>query len=152
MPNAVAIAIIDESFIELHPTIVAAQEIETCHCLEPEQRERYIRLDCISVGQDVTHDEMRLRHHFLPEELKCFLARERLRDPIVDALDTAEVFVPEDRHVREHRQGINRWRRRFRSKHVSVANAHPGLFAERGVEVRHGALENAARRATQSWI
>ena len=35
---------------------------------------------------------------------------------------------------------------------MSVANAHPGLLAERGVEVRHGALENAARRTTQSRI
>src|SRR6267154_1709078 len=99
--------------------------------------------------QDITHDEMRLRHHFLSEKLERFLPRQRLRDPVINALDTAEVFVPEDWHIREHGQGIDRGRRGFRREDMSVSNAHPRLLAERGVEVRHGALENAARRATK---
>src|SRR5450830_165527 len=128
MPYAAAVAIIDKSLVELHPTLIAPEKVETCHRLEPHQRERDIRLDCIPVRQDVTHDEVRLRHHFLSEELEHLLAREWLRDPVVDALDTAEVLVPEDRHVGEHRKGIDRWRGGFRRKHVRVADPHPRLL------------------------
>src|SRR5258706_14432718 len=95
---------------------------------------------------------MRLRDHFLSEKLECFLARQRLRDPIINALDTAEVFVPEDWHIGEHRQGVDLGGRRIIKEEVSVPDAHPRLLAERGVEVRHGTLENAARRATKTRI
>src|SRR5712671_778544 len=113
MPDTAAVAIVDEPLVELQPPVVSAQEVETRHRLEPHQSERYVGLHRVSMRQYVAHDEMRLRDHLLSEELHRFLTRKCLGDPIVNALDSAEVLVPEDRHVCEHRQGIDRWRRRL---------------------------------------
>src|SRR5207244_10284141 len=112
MPDAVAIAIIDESLVKLHPAVIATQEIETRHRLQPRQGERYVRIDGVTMGKNVAHDQMRLRDHFLPEQLDDLLTRQGLSDPVVDPLDLAEMLVTEDRHAREHSQrGDRGWSR-----------------------------------------
>jgi len=62
------------------------------------------------------------------------------------------VLVPEDRHVREHRQREDRRRRRLRRENVRIADPHPRLFAERRVQIGDGSLEDPPRRAAQSRI
>src|SRR4051812_11539883 len=96
MPHAVAIAVVDESLVQLHPAIVAAQEIEARHRLQPVESKWHIRLHCVSMRQHIAHDQMRLRHHLLAEQLYYFLSRQRLGDPGIDALDFAEMLVAEN--------------------------------------------------------
>src|SRR6266513_556494 len=114
MPDAVAIPVVDESLVEPVPAFVATEEIETRHRLQPQERERYIGVHSVPVRKYVTHDEVRLRDHFLPKKLDSLLPRQRLGYPVIDALDLAEVLVSKDRHVRKHRQGVDRWRCRLR--------------------------------------
>src|SRR2546423_2050459 len=56
MPNSRAVAVVDEPLKQFHPAFVAAQEVETSHCLEPDKREGYVGLDRVTVRQHVAHD------------------------------------------------------------------------------------------------
>src|SRR4051812_26268425 len=82
MPDTTAVAIVDKALVQFHPAVVASKEIQTGHRFQPEQRERHISFNRIPMGQDVSHYEMRLRDHFLAEELHRILPRKRLGDPV----------------------------------------------------------------------
>ena len=95
---------------------------------------------------------MRLIDHLLSDELNRILSRMWLRDVRVDSLDLGVILVPEDRHVREHRQRVKRWRRRFGRENMHVADADPGLFREWRIEITVDALENSPRSAAEAWV
>ena len=71
---------------------------------------------------------------------------------MVDALDFTEMLVTENRHVGQHRQRVDRGRRRLGGEHVRVADAHPRLLAERGFEIDDSTLENSTSRTAQARI
>jgi hypothetical protein len=100
----------------------------------------------------VAENEVRLLDNLLADELHGILSRMRLRDVSVDSLHLRIILLPEDRHVREHRQGVERRRCRLRRKNVDIPDAHPRLFGERRVEIRVDALDYAASCAAQTRI
>ena len=63
MPHEVPIAIVEKSIEELAPRLVAAQERQPRHELQPGERERHVRVGDIPVRNHVAKDEMRLRDH-----------------------------------------------------------------------------------------
>src|SRR4051812_22534855 len=62
------------------------------------------------------------------------------------------MFGPEQRHVREHEQGIHRRGRCFGWKYVLIAEPNKWLLREWRAEVLAHSLDNAARGASKAWI
>jgi hypothetical protein len=95
---------------------------------------------------------MRLLDDMLTDCLDRLLPRERLRDRVVDAVHLLVVLVSKERHVREHRQRVDRRRRRLGGQHVLVADAHPRFLSERRANVVGDTCEDSARGAAKTWV
>src|SRR3954471_11610156 len=67
VPDSVAIAIVDESLVKLHPAVIAPQKVQARHRLEPEQRERHVRFHGVAMRKHIAHHQVRLRNHLLAE-------------------------------------------------------------------------------------
>lgn len=155
MPHAKPIAIVEESLEEPRPVLVASQESETREHLHPDERERDIGIDGISVRQQVTQDQVWLQHRGVTDQLRGLLPWERLGQELVQALDVLVVLAPKLRHEREHDDRVHGWRSSFGRQHLTIANTNPRRShagdRER-LEVRVDALDDASRRATESGI
>jgi hypothetical protein len=61
VPHPLAIAILEEPLEQLAPVLVAPQEAEPRHQLEPEERERDVGVDRVAMRQQVAEHEVRHR-------------------------------------------------------------------------------------------
>ena len=94
----------------------------------------------------VAEDERRLLDDFLADELQLILARMRLRHVRVNTLDLRVIFLAEDRHVRQHRQRLERRRCSLRCEHVNVSDANPRFLSERRIEIDDALNDSASGR------
>ena len=111
MPHPLAVAVLEEPLEQLAPVLVAPQEAEPRHQLEPVQRERDVGIDRIPVRQQVAEHEMRHRTPACPPI--SWIASCRgcgLREMRVQRVHLTVMLRTEQWHVREHHHGIERWR------------------------------------------
>ena len=70
-------------------------------------------------------DEMRA------DLLNRLLPRPRLCEVVIQSFDGIVMLRPEERHVREHQQRVERRRMHFGRQHMLVAESDPGFLGER---------------------
>src|SRR3569833_836653 len=113
MPDPRGIAIVEKAFEQLAPVVVSLEVAESRHELEPGDRPDDVLVRGVAMRKKIAEDEMRLRDDGLSTKLKRLLARQWLREMMVEQLHRFVVLTAKERHVREHEQRKNRRRSGF---------------------------------------
>ena len=130
MPHEITIAVVEEPIEEADPSVIPAQELKPRHQLQPREREGNVRIGNIPVRQRIAEHEVRLGDDMLADELERFLARLGLGNVRQQPADNGVILTPEQRHVSDHREKVDRRRVRLSGEDLTVSNPHPGLLGE----------------------
>ena len=152
MPHEITIAIVEEPVKKADPSIIATQELKARHQLQPSERKRNVRVGDIPVRQRIAKHQVRLRDDVFANLLERLLPRLGLGNVRQQPANNGVIFAPEQRHVSDHREQVDRRRARLSGEDLTVSNPHPWLLRERGRQVGIDSREHSTRRATQSRI
>jgi hypothetical protein len=125
------VAVVEEALEQLVPAVVAPQESEPRHELQPDQREGHVGVGGVAVRQHVAHHEMRRCDRALADHHHRLRARLRLRQVRVEQLHQFVVLAAEERHVGEHLQHVERRRACFGGERVLISDADERLLRQR---------------------
>jgi hypothetical protein len=106
MPHPLAVAVLEEPLEQLAPVLVAPQETEPRHQLEPVECERDVSVHRIPVRQQVAEHEVGDGHRLAPHQLDRLLPRLRLGEMRVQRVHLPVMLRTEQGHVRQHHHGI----------------------------------------------
>ena len=152
MPHTIPATIVEQALEHLGPHLVAAQEAHAGHDLEPHHAGRHIRIERVAVRKQVAEHQVRHGEQLIPHHLDGFLARPRLRDPLVDRLDRRVILRPQQRQVRQQVQRVDRRRIRIGRQHLLVAHTNERLLSQRRLEELERAIEDALGHAAEARI